>query len=253
MKNNIRRDKYHKVLKVTNDPKLARAARSWSYKRINDIYGIKSPVNKQRYKPTDYNKQRRIKYNFVLNATGDVDLARIARSWSLERIEGFLGLNTRRKYRNRTVTILERPPKKVKLTKRQREYRRKRYGIPPIYDGGSGGGVPIPPPIPPPIPTGPFAGPTDKLDFNDLKKYEFSKDKIDNWADWSQNKNHPKQIKLWAEAVNRSEGKEKDDSYGYAVVYYMYTEEMTSSDVKRHITPHRTIVDFYEDNLRHLL
>lgn len=251
MNNKLRRLRYNAVLKATNDPALARAARSWSNARIFNTYNVTINVTTI----PDYNKQRRIKYNYVLSITGDVELARAARSLSLKTIEERLKINTYYKYRNRTVTILERPPKKVKLTPRQRKNRQKRYDD---YINWTGGAVPIPPP--------PEGGGNDDydggitgtvfhfmLDQREIEEHELFKDKIENWAHWSQDRSHPSTIKTVARIANRDVGKDSGDSYGYAVVYYMYTENMTYNEVIKYITPNRLIADYYEDDLRHLI
>lgn len=196
------------------------------------------------------NQNRQIKYHFILNLTGDVKLARRGRDWSLKRIEQVFGVSTSRSYYNKDVTILEKPPKRVELTKRQLENRRRRF---------DSGGVQIPPIVtgvtfvPPQIPyQRPVLKDYNKVDRKTIRREERSKDERDNWAWWASIEEYPAHIVRLAEIANRRGNKQKDDSFGWAVVYNMYVLNMTMDDVLRHMSPNPFINDFYEDNLRHL-
>lgn len=203
---------------------------------------------------SNYNKNRRIKYHFVLNLTGDVELAKRARGWSLKTIEHTFGVSTSRRYYGKQYTILEKPPKREKLTKRQiviRKNRFKKRGI-TIPQPGQQLIDPTIPYIPrtkvpisiPDVPT---------FSFPNLKKFEHSNlTKIENWAFWAETSSYPSVVHDFVSKVNKAANKRVDDSYGWAITYYMYVNDINYDDIIKFIKPHKFIDDFYEDNLKHL-
>lgn len=197
-----------------------------------------------------YNNNRRIKYNYVLNITGDVEIARKARGWSLSRIEQTFGVSTSRTYYNKTVTILEKPPKFKPLTKRQRELRRKRIQwyydslkeTPIIY---------VSPPLPKPPTPIPHYKPTTIREFgiSEFKNNDYSQ----HWSNWARMENYPDEFVEIVKDINLQNNLKKDDSFGWAVLYYMYIHNLSLEYVLNYLTPSRLIGDWYEDDLRAIL
>lgn len=112
---------YAIVRNITGDAKLARKARSWSEKRIKETYGLTDiPKTAPRLKPLrkpDYKK----KYALVKKITGDVKLARDARSWSYKRIKETYG-TIKKPSKIKKVTE---EPKKEKTKDRESWFKKK--------------------------------------------------------------------------------------------------------------------------------
>lgn len=78
-------------------------------------------------------------------------------------------------------------------------------------------------------------------------------DRKGNWAFWaSKGDDYPPYILDLVHRINKEHNRAKDDSFGYAMVYYQYTELMWYDNLKKSIIPARFIDDLYEDNLKHL-
>ena len=158
------------------------------------------------------NRIRKLKYATVMNYMGDHKLAREARDWSNFRILQTYGLK-----------VGKRTPKIKPLGKRAKANRRielKKY-LMALESGYSLDEAKE-------IKKETYSTIIAKAPENTLYKYKIKgrKNRRDVWADWSKQdmENMPTEVIDLAENINISKGYDPNAKYGFAVVFYSYTE-----------------------------
>lgn len=218
-------------------------------------------------------EKRKIKYDYVLAVTGNVTLARAARSWSVERIKQVYRVEVN--YGDRYVKAVSKLIPETPLA-RKRRYNAFVKGkvitirVKPLKPRKPkkkyvkvGGGVRYEKPefIPIPVPTESTDSkkkiretPLQKAIREANEKFDFSKVKEtkvvkkENWIDWTKEKLFPADIMEVVEYANRVNNRTIDDSYGYAIAHLMYTENLSFEDANKIIIPDRFEIDVYTRN-----
>jgi hypothetical protein len=178
--------------------------------------------------------EKKRKYRAVVNATGDVKLARTYSRRSETRIAFELGIivpdktprlvaeSTRLKRRQEVIAYIE---KTVYIERKRRPW------MPPV-------GVKRPKPEEKPEPI--------DIDFDDetgRKRAPRSEDipdvneeKRDQWIRWNTEKNYPEKMEEQAQAINKSMGFDDKARYGWAILYFMYVYGVSEERAKSWIT-----------------
>jgi len=140
---------------------------------------------------------RELKYAYIRNFTMDAKIARQARDWSWKRIESELGLQ-KVEQRPRLKPIPKRVDTYLDRTRGYREYLQKE---------------------------------------NKIEKFRFTmkqskKDRISTWKEFSIKDKFPDEFETLSHRLNKQRGYDITDSYGFAVVFYAFTEDKSIEEIE---------------------
>lgn len=233
----------------------------------------------KKYQRSLRDEKRVAKYKYVLAATGSVELARQARSWSVDRIGKTYGVKV--SYHD---DVLKRLEKTLPKTERARKMRYNAFinkGVKTRLVTVRGRTYPIPTVKPkksikkrrttvvdtyiPPVSDDVVEKPKkakrktpaqlelerlSDVDLLGIDRFEIVKDKLSNWQSWSANKDFPPMVHEVVERANRIHNRTLDDGYGFAVAFTMYTENLSFEDAVQVLKPETFVVDGYTDTRR---
>lgn len=165
---------------------------------------------------------RKIRYATVVNATGNVALARELRDRSNKYILDLLGLQ-----------VGKRAPRIKQYSKAT--YKRKALEI-KKYQYARSKGLDIQ-----------LANQLKTTTYENIETYvkyetptttpkriktkkDLRDERIDNWKTWSSNESYPQFIKDMAEKINLEQGFKKSAHYGYGIAFYAYIENESAKD-----------------------
>lgn len=160
-------------------------------------------------------QNRKLKYSYIRNYTMDAELAQKARDWSWKKIENELGLK-KVDERPRLKPIPRRVDTYLNRTEKYREY---------LKD-------------------------EKKIDQFRFAVKQTANQRKQTWIRFSEKdaKDMPKELNELAEQINMKNGFDPNESYGFAVVFYSFTQDKRIDEIEALMVKDRFDGDIYRFN-----
>ena len=177
------------------------------------------------------NEKRKIRYNTVYNATGNVKLAQQARDWSDSRIVSNYGVTVG----NKIPPIKKLSDKQIK--ERQRYLSTYQYAVSLGFESeearilkyGSKRSIRL---------EQQYKSPR-KLSWSVAKSLPEKNRRINLWREWSSDKNYPPSVIQMTRRLNIQNNFNHKASYGFAVAFYAFIEQSSIEEVSSFMTVDR--------------
>lgn len=206
----IRKQKYRYIVNLTGSSDIARLGREWSYERINSTFGLKIDELSRLPRIKELtNRQKRVRF-YKFNAIIDSPRELIPPRFKIVKNKSRIKLKSKKRKKTKKVKKLK-SDKDIKVS----------------YDD--------------------LLESETLIRDSDVDLYASSSSRAKSWANWSRDDFYPPIIHQMASKSNKEAGKDENDRYGWAVAYYMFTEEMSMEDVTKLVTPSLVTDDFYSD------